>query len=402
MSSAVKEEISFNEGSSDLIISGDGSWKTRGYTSLVGVCSVIGGLSGKVIDTEVLSSFCKGCNFWKGDKYGEEYEKWLVEHSSSCQKNHSGSAAMMEVVGMQRIFHRSPILHDVRYAQYIGDGDCKTFNSILQSEPYGKKFLVRKIECIGHVQKRIGSRLRRRKQEMKGKKLSDGKTLSGKGRLTDEVINKLTIYYGNAIRNNCNSVRDMQKAVWALFYHKRSTDQEPSHQFCPTGNESWCPYQRACSNGLLKSYKHKNTVPPPVMDAIKDIFKDLSMPSLLKKCLGGYTQNANESFNSMIWKLCPKNSGCGSNVVQIAVSEAVLLFNDGQAGRLNVMSELGYKIGNNAKSFALQSNEKRIKAAEIKAETSTLEARRARKKARIAENEKTLEEEGTIYAAGQF
>ncbi len=101
---------------------------------------------------------------------------------------------------MQIIFHCSPILYEVRYEQYIGDGDCKTLNSILQLEPYGKTFLVSKIECIGHIQKRIGSRLRRRKQEMKGKKLSDGKTLSGKGRLTDELLNKLTIYYCNTFR----------------------------------------------------------------------------------------------------------------------------------------------------------------------------------------------------------
>ncbi|GFX95302.1 DUF4817 domain-containing protein [Trichonephila clavipes] len=34
------------------------------------------------------------------------------------------------------------------------------------------------------------------------------------------------------------------------------------------------------------------------MDAVKPIFAELSSPKLLKKCLGGKTQNSNESFNS--------------------------------------------------------------------------------------------------------
>ena len=39
-------------------------------------------------------------------------------------------------------------------------------------------------------------------KEMKGKKLSDGKMFSGKGRLTDKVINVLQNCYGTAIKQN--------------------------------------------------------------------------------------------------------------------------------------------------------------------------------------------------------
>lgn len=181
MTCAAKDEILLNGGVSDITVSGDGTWKTIGHSSLVGVCTVIGSLSGKVIETEVLSSSCRGCTSWKGVKEGEDYRKWSIEHSKVCDKNHSGSAGMMEVVGMQRIFERSEMRHGARYAQYIGDGDCKTFAAIKKSEPYGKNFDITKIECIGHVQKRMGARLRKRKQEMKGKKLSDGKSIGGYG-----------------------------------------------------------------------------------------------------------------------------------------------------------------------------------------------------------------------------
>ncbi|GFV48578.1 uncharacterized protein TNCV_5068631 [Trichonephila clavipes] len=47
-------------------------------------------------------------------------------------------------------------------------------------------------------------------------KLSDGKTIGGKGRLTDNLDDKLAHYYGNAIRCNSTSVKEMRKAIWAV------------------------------------------------------------------------------------------------------------------------------------------------------------------------------------------
>ncbi|GFY29817.1 uncharacterized protein TNCV_1813911 [Trichonephila clavipes] len=64
MQSATLEEVTLTN-SSDIIISGDGTWKTRGYSSRFGVCAVIGDKTGKCIDAEVMTSFCKGFDSWK-------------------------------------------------------------------------------------------------------------------------------------------------------------------------------------------------------------------------------------------------------------------------------------------------------------------------------------------------
>ncbi|GFY22415.1 hypothetical protein TNCV_2176761 [Trichonephila clavipes] len=64
MQSAALEEVTLTN-SSDVINSGDGTRKTRGYSSRGGVCVVIGDKTGKCIDAEVMSSFCKGCDSWK-------------------------------------------------------------------------------------------------------------------------------------------------------------------------------------------------------------------------------------------------------------------------------------------------------------------------------------------------
>ena len=71
----------------------------------------------------------------------------------------------------------------------------------MESKPYGN-VNIEKIECVGHVQKR-----------MKGQRLSDGKSLEGMGRLTDKQIDKIQNQYGNAIRRNKNNIEKMREHV---------------------------------------------------------------------------------------------------------------------------------------------------------------------------------------------
>ncbi|GFU64614.1 uncharacterized protein TNCV_2682471 [Trichonephila clavipes] len=197
-----------------LTVSGDGTWKTRGHSSWIGVCTVIGAETGKVLDREVLSSFCKGCDSYKGVTFGIKYNKWQRAHKNSCRKNYSGSAGKMEVDGMLRIFNRSEKLHNLKYSNYIGDGDTKTFNALSENKPYGDDHLIQKIECVGHLQKRMGTRLRKLKIVYSKKKLSDGKTIGGKGRLTDSLIDKLAHYYGHNVTVN----GDWYRATITIFF----------------------------------------------------------------------------------------------------------------------------------------------------------------------------------------
>ncbi|GFS72270.1 uncharacterized protein TNCV_3602821 [Trichonephila clavipes] len=166
--------------SAEFQVSGDGTWKTRGHTSLIGVCALIGADCGKVLDMEVMSSYCKGCDSYKGPKFGPKYSAFLAKHQIFCRKNHSGSAGGMEVCGMQKIFFRSEQKHGLKYQRYIGDGDSKTFLSIAEKKPYGDSVPIEKIECVGHVQKRMGSRLRKLKALWGKRSFPMGKQLVGK------------------------------------------------------------------------------------------------------------------------------------------------------------------------------------------------------------------------------
>lgn len=140
-----------------IVVSGDGTWKKRGFSSLFGVVTLIGNLTGKVVDVLIKSAYCKTCEYWEKKSNTAEYEDWnKKEHE--CSADHEGSAGKMEVNGIQEIFQRSLELHGIKYSYYIGDGDSKTFNGILLADPYDTPVI--KKECVGHVQKRMGTRLR--------------------------------------------------------------------------------------------------------------------------------------------------------------------------------------------------------------------------------------------------
>ena len=139
----------------------------------------------------------------------------------------------MEAAGTVKIFQRSIATNKLRYKTYVGDGDTQSYADVVKSDP-NPGLHIKKGERMGHVQKCVGTRLRGLKMNKKGVKLSDGKTLSGKGRLTEKVINTLQNYYVMAIRQNKGKLLEMKKAVGAVLYHCSAIkDPETRHQFCP-------------------------------------------------------------------------------------------------------------------------------------------------------------------------
>ncbi|GFT12206.1 uncharacterized protein TNCV_4004871 [Trichonephila clavipes] len=291
MVNSVNEAVIENEHNKNIAIALDGTWQKRGHTSKNGVVTATSLDNGKVIDFECLSKYCFEC-------------KSTNKTCDNCQVNYHGFSAGMESEGALRIFSRSLPNYNVRYVQYLGDGDSKGFLRVQESNIYGDEFPVEKLECIGHVQKRMGARLRALKNNLKSTKLSDNKPISGRGRLTDAEILLLQKYYGLAIRRNVGkSVADMSKSIWAIYFHKLSTDENPQHALCPMGEESWCGYNKSIVSG--EKYTHKHSLPDAVLFKIKN-FGDLTAKELLLKCLHGRTQNPNESFNNCVWNRVPK------------------------------------------------------------------------------------------------
>lgn len=74
--------------SDNFKVSGDGSWKKRGFTSLYGITSLIGYYTGKIIDVVVKSSYCQACTAWNNKHDTDEYKDWIKNHEQECAMNH--------------------------------------------------------------------------------------------------------------------------------------------------------------------------------------------------------------------------------------------------------------------------------------------------------------------------
>ena len=280
---------------------------------------------------------------WRDKEGTDEFQEWWEGHQHLCQANHHGSSGSMDASGMLSIFQRSVENHAVRYTEFLGDGDSKAHKLIVEQAVYGN-VEVQKLECVGHVQKRLGSRLRSLKKRMSQSRLEDGKSLGGRGRLTDNTIDKLQVYYETAIRDNTHDIETMKNAVMAIWYHTQSTDDSPDHDLCPPGENSWCGYQKDIARGT-SDYEHSHPLPKAVANTIRPTFEALSNEDLLKRCLHGGTQNQNEAINALIWQRATKETHSGLAVVELATFLAVSYFNDGAISINLVLEDLGIPPG---------------------------------------------------------
>ena len=192
----------------DTAVSVDGTWQRRGFTSLNGIVTAISVDTGKILDCEIMSRNCKACNLMEAVKRDDPIRCDIWHASHNCKLNYRGSAPNMEKIGAIKIFGRSIAKHGMYYTSFYGDGDSKSYSAV--QKIYGDDKLVIKYECIGHYQKRVGNRLRKKRKAEK---------LGGNGRLTNAKVDTLQNYFGIALRQNIGSLDKMRKAIMASLCH---------------------------------------------------------------------------------------------------------------------------------------------------------------------------------------
>ena len=235
------------------------------------------------------------------------------------------------------------------------------------------------------------------------------------GQIHDDAIHRLQVYYGNAIRASIGHLEKMGDACWAVMYHSLSTDENPRHYCCPRGRNSWCKYQcaLACGNDLPKHHVQTSscstecdgchtTIPTDFEAYVEPQWRSLCTPELLKKCLLGATQNANESFNGMIWSRCPKTEYCNLDTVMGAVGQSVVIFNSGYQALVKLMDQLGIPAGPICTSYLTFQDQDRIKRADSKSEKVAKKRRQTIQRRDAHVEQQHIENEGTSYGSGLF
>jgi hypothetical protein len=304
----------------DIGVSIDGAWQTRGMSAHHGLVAAISIESRQVVDSHLMTNQCATCDKWKDkDKDSLEYMDFVATHFEKCHMNHDGSSASMERDGAVFMYEQSVESRGVRYNPYVGDGDTKSFKAVQNAKPYGPDYTIRKEECIGHIQKRMGTRLRNLLNKKKGIMLSDGKGLGGQKRLTLARVDYIQFLYGQAIRDNAGNVDAMCKQTMAILHHYADP---PNHKFC-------VPSKCSHLHDPASAKAIKDPLPKAVVDTIQPIFQELSSRQLLEGCVNLHTQNANESFHSVVWSFVPKEQNQSRPIMELGLNMAILVFNRG-------------------------------------------------------------------------
>ena len=110
----------------ELVVSGDGTWLKRGFSSSIGVCTVIGKYTGKVLDYFVSFKTCKACEIMEKKLNRVDFDIWYEsEHQEESSANYQGSSGGMEFHRIIEIFKNSLKIHMAKYAYYIGETETQ-------------------------------------------------------------------------------------------------------------------------------------------------------------------------------------------------------------------------------------------------------------------------------------
>ena len=131
-----------------------------------------------------------------------------------------------------------------------------------------------------------------------------------------------------------------------IWHHTKSTDENPDHDLCPPGGDSWCGFQIDEENGT-SSCQHDHRISEAVADAIYPFFESLSDETLLTRCLHG-TQNHNEAINGMIWQQATRETHSSLPIVELATFLADSHFNEGSKALVLILETLSIVPGSNA------------------------------------------------------
>ncbi|GFX22940.1 uncharacterized protein TNCV_2086481 [Trichonephila clavipes] len=128
-----------------------------------------------------------------------------------------------------------------------------------------------------------------------------------------------------------------------------------------------------------KVYHHKHKLPVAVVEAIKPIFRDLSDPELLKKCLHGNTQNQMKALIMLFGLVSLKKTFVHLETLSFGTYDAIASFNKGNTTKLDILKKLNIEPGYYATCCMERLDKERITRARYANLQKTKEVRKVKK-----------------------
>ena len=376
-------------------VSFDATWHRRGHYSNQGFGAAIDVVSNKVLDYMLYQRVCRKCLTWPSERrsnFPEEYAAFCEEHEATCSANFSGTSQGMEGSAAIEIWKRSVDRNQLVYSTYVGDGDSSSLKNLCKSDPYEGVELVRKEECLGHVQKRL-------KKHLKKKSISFSKISAVK-------VERVGQLYALVVsQNRGKTPEQIQAALWNLLEHLVE-----NHVNCPFSTDSWCYYQAA----LAENSNDPSFLIPPLRAAYlntseygraKEVFSTFASLSMCGALTMGQTQNANESLHSIIWHNSPKAKYVGQKSIEASTALAVSTFNGGEMALASVLHAMSITPSyNTLLHFARRDRDRNLKRERAVLETQKRRRRQLTARTITAESSRKRRAKAgpSTYSSGKY
>ena len=100
----------------------------------------------------------------------------------------------------------------------------------------------------------------------------------------------------------------MSNATKVTLKHYCSRVEKLQHDYCPSGLQSWCSFQRDKATGTNLHKPIKNPLLPAVQKVIEPLFERLGNPVFLTNCSNPLASNNNESYHHVLWRVSTKRT----------------------------------------------------------------------------------------------
>ena len=178
-------------------------------------------------------------------------------------------------------------------------------------------------------------------------------------------------------------------------------DGEIDEEFSNDSDLNLIPSAAPAWGGPIASDCHgrQRLIRPDFVQYVEPQWRPLCKPELLKKCQLGATQNANESFNNLVWARAPKTEYVNLETVQ---SQATIVFNSGRQALVRLMDKLGISAGPLCTTqFATQDKDRLIRSQAKFDEVAKKRRQTIQRRDALADQQHQAEE-GVTYEAGGF
>ena len=149
-------------------------------------------------------------------------------------------------------------------------------------------------------------------------------------------------------------------------------------------------------------HEAKGDLPMEVRKAIMPIYTNLCKREMLGKCLHGKTQNANESFNGMIWDRVPKSTHVGLDILSVGVYDAVAHFNYGKKAAIDIIELLKIDPGVHMTNSCRTVNTRRKLSSIYRMSEKLKKRRKILRHSKKKTQDKNIDIEGPTYEPGGF